>query len=73
VGLAEDLAAVNAPDGDVIVIPEAMLRTAVGHRSEVLRADALQLACMHPKTASMPCTSVLVRCPPHLLATAMLN
>ena len=54
VGLAEDLAAVPAPGGSVIQIPEAMLRAAVGHRSDSLRVDALQLACMHPRTSSMP-------------------
>ena len=61
VGLAEDLSAVAGPDGEVITIPEAMLRTAVGHRLEALRADALQLACMHPKTTLLPSTFVLIQ------------
>lgn len=54
VGLAEDLAAVTAPDGAVIRIPDAMLRAAVGHRSDTLRIDALQLACTHPRSSSLP-------------------
>lgn len=55
VGLAEDLAAVQVPGGGApIAIPAAMLRTAVAHRSESLRVDALQLACSHPKTSSLP-------------------
>ena len=58
VGLAEDLASVGDPGGGgaQIAIPAAMLRAAVGHRSESLRVDALQLACSHPKTSSLPGT-----------------
>ena len=56
VGLAEDLGAVTAPDGAVVRVPESVLRAAVGHRSESLRADALHLACTHPRTSSLPST-----------------
>ena len=57
VGIAGDLAAVAAPDGGAVVrIPESIVRAAVGHRSDSLRADALHLACTHPRTSSLPST-----------------
>ncbi len=56
VGLAGDLATVTAPDGAVVRIPESILRAAVGHRSDSLRADALHLACTHPRPSSLPST-----------------
>jgi len=57
VGLAGDLATVTAPeDGAIVHVPESILRAAVGHHSDSLRADALHLACTHPRPSSLPST-----------------
>lgn len=57
--LMDSIDQLPAPGGG-LAIPVAMLREAAGHRSEALRVDAMQLACVHPRTTAMPgvcCTS----------------
>lgn len=53
-GLYQDLERVSIPGEGIIAIPEAMLQRAVGHASQTLQLDALQLACVHPRATNLP-------------------
>lgn len=52
--LISELRAVCLPGQPAVPIPGALLRQAIAHRSEGLLVDAMTLACVHPKTSTMP-------------------
>ncbi len=53
-GLYQDLGCVSVPGEGSVTIPERLLQRAVATRNESLQVDALQLACVHPRTTSLP-------------------
>ncbi len=53
-GLYQDLGCVSVPGEGSVTIPERLLQRAVASRVESLQVDALQLACVHPRTTSLP-------------------
>ncbi|DBB01023.1 TPA: hypothetical protein ACH3X1_000923 [Trebouxia sp. C0004] len=53
-GLYLDLGCVSVPGEGIVTIPERLLQRAVASRVESLQVDALQLACVHPRTTSLP-------------------
>jgi hypothetical protein len=53
-GLYQDLGCVSVPGEGSVIIPEWLLQRAVASRVESLQVDALQLACVHPRTTSLP-------------------
>lgn len=53
-GLYQDLGCVSVPSEGSVTIPEQLLQRAVASRVESLQVDALQLACVHPRTTSLP-------------------
>ncbi len=53
-GLYQDLGCVSVPGEGSVIIPERLLHRAVASRVESLQVDALQLACVHPRTTSLP-------------------
>ncbi|DBA69567.1 TPA: hypothetical protein ACH3X2_012764 [Trebouxia sp. C0005] len=54
IGLYQDLGCVSVPGEGSVTIPERLLQRAVASRVESLQVDALQLACVHPRTTSLP-------------------
>ena len=44
----------SVPGEGSVNIPERLLQRAVASRVESLQVDALQLACVHPRTTSLP-------------------
>ncbi|KAL0046958.1 hypothetical protein WJX82_002976, partial [Trebouxia sp. C0006] len=53
-GLYQDLGCVSVAGEGSVAIPERLLQRAVASRVESLQVDALQLACVHPRTTSLP-------------------
>ena len=52
--LVKELEVVSVPGHPPVRIPGALLRQAISHANEGLLVDAMTLACVHPKTATMP-------------------
>ena len=52
--LVKGLEAVAVPGHPPVRIPGALLRQAISASNEGLLVDAMTLACVHPKTATMP-------------------
>ena len=75
IGLYQDLGCVSVPGEGSVTIPERLLQRAVASRVESLQVDALQLACVHPRTTSLPgeamSTNVVVKQSTHCMIDLM--
>ena len=52
--LVKGLEVVSVPGHPPVRVPGALLQQAISHANEGLLVDAMTLACVHPKTATMP-------------------